>query len=123
MLNYAPYNFELYLNKCGAISDEKNLSAEEQEKKEQAWIPRENVYQEWTKSTVCKKGKGTSFAFSKQRDGYGWSISLFVRLAVSNKLLFSSFEYGAQSFPAQARDLEEKAADLTPFQEWKKCEG
>jgi hypothetical protein len=82
----------MYINKCGAISDEKNLSAAEQKKKEQARIPGENVNQEWPESAVSKKSKRTSFALSKQRDGYCWPINLFVRLAGLIKLLFSSFE-------------------------------
>jgi hypothetical protein len=66
----------MYLNKFGAISDEKNLSAAKQKKKEQARIPRENVDQERQKSALGKKSQRTPFALSKQRDGYCWSISL-----------------------------------------------
>jgi hypothetical protein len=66
----------MYLNKFGAISDEKDLSATEQKKKKQAWIPRENVDQERQKSAFSKKSQRASFAFGKQRDGYCRSIGL-----------------------------------------------
>ena len=81
----------MYLNKFGAISDEKNLSAAEQKKKEQAWISRENVDQERQKSAFSKKSQRASLAFGKQRDGYGSSISLAVRPAGINKIALFTF--------------------------------
>lgn len=76
MLHYKPFYFKYYRNQSGVLRDEKNIPASEQEKKEQAWFPAENVNQKRSQGSCFKKSQRSPLSFCKQRNGDSRSVTV-----------------------------------------------
>jgi len=74
-------------NQSGVLNDEKNIPASEQEKKEQARFPAENVDKKRSQGSCFKKSQRAPLSFRKQRYGYGWTVACRQQVSgVSNQL-------------------------------------